>query len=82
MVPRGVSDAISAKMVYTGPVRAPVREGQPIGHLQVWRGDAKVLEVPLQATESVAGGLDVAARLRCRFGTCDQRCSALPPNGL
>jgi serine-type D-Ala-D-Ala carboxypeptidase (penicillin-binding protein 5/6) len=56
MVPRGVSDKIVAKMVYTGPVRAPVQEGQAIGNLQVWRGDAKVLEVPVQASENVAAG--------------------------
>jgi len=52
MVPRGVSDKIVAKMVYTGPVRAPVYEGQAIGSLQVWRGDAKVLDVPVQAAET------------------------------
>jgi D-alanyl-D-alanine carboxypeptidase (penicillin-binding protein 5/6) len=69
MVPRGVSDKIVAKLVYTGPVRAPVREGQAIGNLQVWRGDAKVLEVPVQASESVAIGsisqraLDAASEL-------------------
>jgi D-alanyl-D-alanine carboxypeptidase (penicillin-binding protein 5/6) len=69
MVPRGVSDKITAKLVYTGPVRAPVREGQAIGNLQVWRGDAKVLEVPVQASESVAAGsisqraLDAASEL-------------------
>ncbi|MCX7311973.1 MAG: D-alanyl-D-alanine carboxypeptidase [Alphaproteobacteria bacterium] len=56
MVPRGVSDKIVAKMVYTGPVRAPVNAGQAIGSLQVWRGDAKVLDVPLQASETVAAG--------------------------
>jgi D-alanyl-D-alanine carboxypeptidase (penicillin-binding protein 5/6) len=56
MVPRGVSDKIVAKMVYTGPVRAPIQEGQAIGNLQVWRGDAKVLEVPVQASENVAAG--------------------------
>jgi serine-type D-Ala-D-Ala carboxypeptidase (penicillin-binding protein 5/6) len=33
-----------------------VQEGQAIGNLQVWRGDAKVLEVPVQASESVAAG--------------------------
>ena len=69
MVPRGVSDKIVAKMVYTGPVQAPVQEGQAIGNLQVWRGDAKVLEVPVQASESVAAGsisrraLDAASEL-------------------
>ena len=56
MVPRGVSDKIVAKMVYTGPVRAPVYAGQSIGSLQVWRGDAKVLDVPVQAAETVAAG--------------------------
>jgi serine-type D-Ala-D-Ala carboxypeptidase (penicillin-binding protein 5/6) len=43
-------------MVYTGPVRAPVYAGQAIGSLQVWRGDAKVLDVPVQAAETVAAG--------------------------
>jgi D-alanyl-D-alanine carboxypeptidase (penicillin-binding protein 5/6) len=56
MVPRGVPDRIVAKMVYTGPVRAPIRQGQDIGNLEVWRGDSKVLEVPVQAAENVAEG--------------------------
>ncbi len=56
MVPRGVSDRITAKMVYTGPVRAPVQQGQPIGKLQVWRNETLALEVPLQAAEDVAPG--------------------------
>jgi serine-type D-Ala-D-Ala carboxypeptidase (penicillin-binding protein 5/6) len=56
MVPRGISDRITAKVVYTGPVPAPVRRGQPIGNLQIWRGADKVLEVPLQAAESVGEG--------------------------
>lgn len=56
MIPRGVNDRIMAKMVYTGPVRAPVQQGQPIGKLQVWRNDFLALEVPLQAAESVEAG--------------------------
>jgi D-alanyl-D-alanine carboxypeptidase (penicillin-binding protein 5/6) len=56
MVPRGSSDRIQARMVYTGPVRAPVKQGQPIGTLKVWRGDTLTLEVPLQAAESVGVG--------------------------
>jgi D-alanyl-D-alanine carboxypeptidase (penicillin-binding protein 5/6) len=51
MVPRGVRERILARVVYSGPVRAPVRKGQPIGMLKVWRGDFMVLEVPLQAAE-------------------------------
>jgi D-alanyl-D-alanine carboxypeptidase (penicillin-binding protein 5/6) len=56
MVPRGAPERITAKMVYTGPVRAPVQEGQQIGKLQVWRNDSLTLEVPLQAAESVGTG--------------------------
>ena len=56
LVPRGSTDRILARIVYTGPVPAPVREGQPIGTLRVWRGDNMVLEVPLHAAESVARG--------------------------
>jgi D-alanyl-D-alanine carboxypeptidase (penicillin-binding protein 5/6) len=43
-------------MVYTGPVRAPIHQGQDIGNLEVWRGESKVLEVPVQAAENVAQG--------------------------
>ena len=56
MVPRGSRDKIIARVVYSGPVRAPVQEGQKIGTLKVWRGESVVLEVPLQAGESVATG--------------------------
>ncbi len=56
LVPRDSSERLLARIVYTGPVRAPVQEGQPIGLLRVWRGDTMVLEVPLQAGASVGTG--------------------------
>jgi serine-type D-Ala-D-Ala carboxypeptidase (penicillin-binding protein 5/6) len=56
LLPRGSNDRILARIVYTGPVRAPVREGQPIGTLKVWRGENLVLEVPLHAGQDVAKG--------------------------
>jgi D-alanyl-D-alanine carboxypeptidase (penicillin-binding protein 5/6) len=56
MVPRGTRDRIIARMVYTGPVQAPVHKGQKIGALKVWRGEFLVLEVPLQAAENVGTG--------------------------
>jgi D-alanyl-D-alanine carboxypeptidase (penicillin-binding protein 5/6) len=56
LVPRGSNDRIMARIVYSGPVRAPVEKGQPIGLLRVSRGDNVVLEVPLQAAESVEKG--------------------------
>ena len=56
MVPRGNNDRISAKVVYNGPVLAPVARGQPIGKLRVSRGDRVALEAPLIAAESVGRG--------------------------
>jgi D-alanyl-D-alanine carboxypeptidase (penicillin-binding protein 5/6) len=56
MVPRGVNEKIIARIVYRGPVMTPVREGQPIGMLKVWRGDNVALEAPLQAGEDVGPG--------------------------
>jgi D-alanyl-D-alanine carboxypeptidase (penicillin-binding protein 5/6) len=56
MVPRDVRERIIARVVYSGPVRPPVQKGQKIGVLKVWRGDFMVLEVPLQAAESVERG--------------------------
>lgn len=56
LVPRNASEKIIARIVYTGPVRAPVEKGQPIGKLKITRGENVVLEVPLQAAESVSRG--------------------------
>ena len=56
MVPRGSREKIIARVVYSGPVPAPVQQGQKIGTLKVWRGEFVVLEVPLQAAESVGTG--------------------------
>jgi D-alanyl-D-alanine carboxypeptidase (penicillin-binding protein 5/6) len=56
LVPRAMSEKLSAKVVYSGPVAAPVQKGQQIGTLKVSRGDNVVLEVPLQAGEDVASG--------------------------
>lgn len=69
LIPRNSHDRISAKIVYTGPVRAPVQEGQRIATLRVFRGANVALEVPLKAAESVDRGnlsrraLDAATEL-------------------
>jgi D-alanyl-D-alanine carboxypeptidase (penicillin-binding protein 5/6) len=56
LVPRNSNERLLARVVYTGPVRAPIEKGQPIGELKVWRGEHVVLEVPLQASEAVERG--------------------------
>jgi D-alanyl-D-alanine carboxypeptidase (penicillin-binding protein 5/6) len=56
LVPRNSNDRVHARVVYTGPVRAPIEKGQQIGELRVSRGENVVLEVPLEASEAVGRG--------------------------
>ena len=56
MMPRNANERLLARIVYTGPVPAPVTKGQTIGKLKVWRGDELALEAPLQAADDVGIG--------------------------
>ena len=56
MMPRNSNERLLARIVYTGPVPAPITKGQPIGKLMVWRGENLALEVPLTAAEDVGTG--------------------------
>jgi len=56
MVPRNANERLLAKVIYTGPVPAPVTKGQPIGQLKVWRGDDLALVLPLTAADDVGTG--------------------------
>ncbi|ALK09409.1 D-alanyl-D-alanine carboxypeptidase family protein [Blastochloris viridis] len=56
LVPRGSTERVTARVVYQGPVRAPVAAGTPIGKLRVMRGETLALEMPLHAAEDVAQG--------------------------
>ncbi|MCO5146322.1 MAG: D-alanyl-D-alanine carboxypeptidase [Aquamicrobium sp.] len=55
-VPVANRDRLVARIVYQGPVVAPVEEGTPIGALKVWIGDTMSQETPLYAAESVGTG--------------------------
>jgi D-alanyl-D-alanine carboxypeptidase (penicillin-binding protein 5/6) len=56
MVPKNGDARLIARIVYPGPVRAPVVTAQPIGTVTVWRNDIVVLEMPLPAATSVGKG--------------------------
>lgn len=49
-------ERITARVSYTGPLRAPVAKGTQVGQMEVTRGDIKVLEVPLYTTADVPVG--------------------------
>ena len=56
MVQKSGSDKLIARVIYSGPVRAPIEAGQPIGSVKVWRGGNVAVETPLYATESIGRG--------------------------
>lgn len=56
LLQRGSSEKLTGKIVYEGPVVAPVAAGQPVGRLEIRRGTAVVLEQPLEASETVEEG--------------------------
>jgi D-alanyl-D-alanine carboxypeptidase (penicillin-binding protein 5/6) len=56
MVQKNGTDKLIARVVYSGPVRAPVEPGQPVGVIRVWRGAKIAMEAPVYAAESVAKG--------------------------
>ncbi len=57
LVPRtALPRDIAAKVIYRGPVVAPVDKGQEIGKLQIYHLNALVSERPLYAGENVAEG--------------------------
>ena len=55
-VPTANPDKITARIVYKGPVTAPVQVGQQVGALRIWVGDTLSQETPLFAAESVGVG--------------------------
>ena len=56
LLPKAGGEKLIARIVYKGPVPAPVTEGTPIGNLKVWRNDNLILSTPLKASEGVGKG--------------------------
>jgi serine-type D-Ala-D-Ala carboxypeptidase (penicillin-binding protein 5/6) len=56
MVQKNGSDKLIARVVYSGPVRAPIEPGQRIGVVKVWRGSNIAVEAPVYAADPVGTG--------------------------
>jgi len=56
LVPVDNRDKMIARIVYEGPVVAPVEPGIPVGSLKIWIGDTLSQETPLFTAESVGVG--------------------------
>ena len=55
-VPRGSLDLIDARVVYQGPIAAPVDRGQMVGTLQISLEDEILRDAPVYAADNVATG--------------------------
>jgi D-alanyl-D-alanine carboxypeptidase (penicillin-binding protein 5/6) len=56
MVSKNGNDKLIARVVYNGPVRAPIEAGRQIGVVRVWRGANIAMETPVYAAESIGTG--------------------------
>jgi D-alanyl-D-alanine carboxypeptidase (penicillin-binding protein 5/6) len=56
MVQKNGTDKLIARVVYNGPVRAPIAVGQQVGLVKVWRGANIAMEAPVYAAEAVGPG--------------------------
>lgn len=55
-IPLTNTNRLVARVVYQGPLTAPVEEGTPVGLLRIWIGDSMSQETPLYAAETVKLG--------------------------
>lgn len=56
LVPRAATERLNGRIVYLGPLIAPVENGRKIGRLEISRGSAVILEVPLVTSDSIDKG--------------------------
>ena len=56
LLPRGSSERLNARIVYRGPLTAPLQEGTEVARLLVTRGGVKTLDIPLYTAESIQTG--------------------------
>jgi D-alanyl-D-alanine carboxypeptidase (penicillin-binding protein 5/6) len=56
LLQRGGSEKLTGKIVYEGPLIAPVEAGTKVAKLEIRRGSTVVLEQPLEAAETVEKG--------------------------
>jgi D-alanyl-D-alanine carboxypeptidase (penicillin-binding protein 5/6) len=59
MVQKNGTDKLIARVVYNGPVRAPIESGRQVGVVRVWRGTNIAMEAPVYAAEPIAQGSTV-----------------------
>ena len=52
----GSDERLTAKIVYQGPLVAPIEKGVQVARLKVWRGQTQILDAPLETGEAIGVG--------------------------
>ncbi len=76
LLPSVVQDTLAAEVVYSGPLSAPIEEGQKLADLVVTIPGGAPVTLPLVAETAVAKG-GFATRMTTAFGRLSQRAMAL-----
>ena len=56
LLPRGSGERLTGRIVYTGPLTAPIAPGTEVARLKVARGATELVDYPLQTAEAVPVG--------------------------
>jgi serine-type D-Ala-D-Ala carboxypeptidase (penicillin-binding protein 5/6) len=56
LVPRTATEKLSGRIVYTGPLIAPVEAGKEVARLKIFRGTEQILDLPLKSAAAVEQG--------------------------
>ena len=56
LIARTAGEALRARIVYQGPIMAPVEAGQRVGSFKVWDGERLIQDTPLYTAEAVPQG--------------------------
>jgi D-alanyl-D-alanine carboxypeptidase (penicillin-binding protein 5/6) len=56
LLPHDTSERLSAKIVYEGPLIAPVEADKEVAHLKLSRGASIILDMPLKTAETIEKG--------------------------
>jgi serine-type D-Ala-D-Ala carboxypeptidase (penicillin-binding protein 5/6) len=59
MVQKNGNDKLIARIVYNGPIHAPIAPGQQVGVVRVWRNGEVAMETPLYTAQSIGKGSTV-----------------------
>jgi D-alanyl-D-alanine carboxypeptidase (penicillin-binding protein 5/6) len=56
LVPRTATGKFTGRIVYTGPLIAPIEAGREVAHLKIFRGTEQILDLPLKTAAAVGEG--------------------------